>query len=272
MNKNLIITLTVAAVVIIIFALFANPLPSFKQEPDKSFQEFLPLVEEIDISITSPYSGYGNGYAKTITDKDEIEKILSLLENVTVDMDTPNIQLASKAEHFYYTLVLNDAEENRQYITFYRDSIDVNGYHATIEEENIEIMHEYINETITGFGTLKCEKTGNNSTEIEKYYFENNNVYHYNKTKTYTPESIKEIENYISKINNYSGVYATGNTIGEIKYSYLIEIDLKDITEPNFKEITGRYKLDLYGMTIDDLINEIKDMTCTYSFLETKDN
>ena len=265
MNKNLIITILVIAAIIIIFILFANPLP--KKEIEKSFKEILDTVKSIDIIIDSPYDSSNYEPSKVIEDKEEIYNITNLLKesNITDELFNTTFETGN----FYYILILKtENEKNTQHIYITGDVVGINGKLATIDTQNIRQLDNIINKNVIGYGILQCEKETKNSTIVEKYYFKNNEIFHYSESKTYTPDDIKEIDDFITKINSYKGVSTLGNNIGEIKYSYLIDIDVEKISDKNYQEITKKAKDDLKNKTKEDIASENNDMICTYTFLE----
>ncbi len=263
--KNLIITFIIILVIILIFVLFANPLP--KKAKDKTYTEKLATIKQIDIIIHSPFETSGVFKAAImVTEKSELENILSLIKDA--DMLTDTYETLQEDDQFYYTMLLKSEDnKNNLNILVKEDYININGAMAKLDSDNIEKLNEYINDNVKGYGILNCKKENTNNTIVEKYYFKEGKIYYYSKSQTYIPDDVNQIVKDINLFNNYAGVSASGNTLGKTKYSYYINIDLNTISNTNYERITKENKDKLIEKTKEDLIKEKNDMICDYSFL-----
>ena len=263
--KNLIITIVVILAIVLVFVLFARPLP--EKVKDKTYEEKLGTTEQIDILIHAPYDSSNVFKAsKVIKEKDEIENITNIIKNFIVSDEVYNSP--QENDHFYYTMLLkNEDNKNNLNILFKDGTVSIDGKVANINEEDYELMSNYVKNNITGYGVLNCKQEKNNNTLVEKYYFKENSVYHYQKSQTYAPDDTQEISDNITKYNRYDGVSAMGNSLDSNMYSYIIDIDLSLVSDDNYKNITSENKNDLMKKSKDDLAKDKKDMVCNYSFL-----
>lgn len=263
--KNLIITVIILLAIILVFALLGRPLP--KKIKDKSYEEKLATTEQIDILIHAPYDSTNIfKSSKSINKKDEIENITNIFKNFTITDEIYNS--AQENDHFYYTMLLkNEDNKNNLNILFKDDKVSVDGKVAKLSEEDYEQINNYVKDNIKGYGILNCKREKDNDTLVEKYYFRENNIYHYQKSQTYAANNVQEISNNLTKYNSYNGVSAVGNSLDNNLYSYIIDIDLSLVSDDNFKNITGENKNDLIKQTKDDLVKDKKNMICNYNFL-----
>ncbi len=263
--KNLIITIVVLLSIILVFVLFARPLP--KKLKDKSYEEKLATTEQIDILIHAPYdSSSVFKSSKSINKKDEIENITNIFKNFTITDEVYNS--AQENDHFYYTILLkNEDNKNNLNILFKDGKVSVDGKAANLTDDDYQTINDYVKNNVTGYGILNCKKETANNTLVEKYYFKENAIYHYQRSQTYAPDNIQEISDNIIKYNRYNGVSAMGNSLDTCMYSYIIDIDLSLVNDNDYKNITGENKSELIKKNKDDIIKNKNNMICNYDFL-----
>ncbi len=265
-DKKIIIGVIIILLIILMIILFTNSYN--KKTKDKTFNEKLDTVKQIDIIITAPYDTNATmKSSKTITSKDEIKEIIAFFKDISITDNIANN--ISQDDKFHYTLLLeNENNQDNLNIYFNDDSISVNGFIANMDEANIDNMNEYVENNIKGYGTLTCQSETIDNTVVEKYYFQDSKIYHYSKSQTYIPDDITQIDNSIAKYNTYKGVTAMGNKLGEKKYSYLIDIDLTQISDNNYKTITSQSKEELMNKTKEQITKETTKMNCDFIFLK----